>query len=182
MSKVKYLLGKAFTSNSTSSDWLTVLRLGTALALMCKVLSELPYLNALYGSNGFIPPDIAVFSQNAYIPTILGIYHHFSGFCSEAVYVKVFFIAALLLAVSLLMGYMTRFAAVICWALMVIIFNSSHLTSYGFDAVLLTLLFYCMIFPVGRSYSLDLSQNDPTACLPYILREWYQQIAWLGMA
>jgi hypothetical protein len=32
----------------------------------------------------------------------------------------------------------------------VVVYNSTHLTSYGFDAILLTLLFYTLIFSPGR--------------------------------
>lgn len=151
MSKLKTF----FTANISGSGWLVTLRVGTAVALICKIASEYRYIDQLYGSDGFIPVDLAVYSQNPHIPAIPGIFHYVSRFCSEHHFLQAFFICQLIFAISLLAGYMTRFSALVCWLMMVIVFNSSHLTSYGFDAILLTLLFYSFIFPVGYDLSMD---------------------------
>jgi hypothetical protein len=157
MSRTRDLLRKVFIPNNAGTSWLVILRIGTALALSGKLLSEFGFRSDLYGSQGFVPHDIAVFSQNPHIPTILGLYSNISLYCHcmEWTFIKIFFIIGLAAALSLLMGSMTRIAAFLCWSMMAIIFNSSHLTSYGFDAILLTLLFYCLIFPVGKYFSLD---------------------------
>lgn len=157
MSGTRDLLRKVFTPNKAGTNWLVILRIGTALALIGKLLSEFGFRGQLYSGDAFVPCDIATFSQNPYIPTILGLYHYISPYChcTELIFINVFLIFGFLSALSLAAGSMTRLSAFLCWAIMVIIFNSSHLTSYGFDAILLTLLFYCMIFPAGKYFSLD---------------------------
>ena len=150
MNKAGNILGKIFTSNSSGGGWLVILRVGATIALIGKILSEFSFINLLYGSQGFVPKEIAVFSQKPYLPTIQGIFQHVPGFCSEPFFLKVFFLIQLLFAFFLLVGFMTRLSAFACWLMMVIVFNSSHLTSYGFDAMLLSLLFYAMIFPTRK--------------------------------
>lgn len=174
MNKLKYYAGKIFTSNTSGANWLAILRIGAALSLIGKILSEFRVQGLLYGSSGLVPPDIAVYSQNPYIPTIPGIYRHLHIFSFETSFLKAFFLCQLIFAFLLLLGYMTRFSAFICWLMMVIVFNSSHLTSYGFDAILLTLLFYCLVFPVGNYLSMDKGVSRPDSSLLRIFHKTIQ--------
>ena len=150
MSRIRTLINSVLTANESDDSWYIMLRVGASAALIGKVLSEWSYVDLLYGSHGFVPVDIARFSQNEYIPTILGLLKHIAAFCPETVFLKLFFGIILIAGVSLLLQYKTRLAALICWLMMVITFNSSHLTSYGFDAVLITLLFYTLVLGHGR--------------------------------
>ena len=142
-------------NRSENGFWLAILRIGVSLALIGKLNSELRYIDELYGANGFAPGDVVRFSQLALIPSLSGMYQVVSGMCTESVFLHVFFLCQMLFAFFLLMGYRSRMYAVMCWAMQVVVFNSSHLTSYGFDAILLSLLFYAMILPVGRYLSID---------------------------
>jgi hypothetical protein len=55
----------------------------------------------------------------------------------------------------LLSGLFTRYAAFAALILQLIIFKSFSPFNYGYDNFLTMSLFYCVIFPVGRYYSLD---------------------------
>ena len=135
--------------------WLVILRIGVSLALIAKVFAEFRFIDDLYASDGFIPIDISHFSQNGFIPTLYGLYHMLADLFTEAHFLMAFFLCQSLFATFLLVGFVTRFSAFVCWAMQVVVFNSTHLTSYGFDAILLSLLFYSLIFPVGKYLSLD---------------------------
>jgi Vitamin K-dependent gamma-carboxylase len=169
-------IGKIFSPNrSENGSWLAVLRIGVSSILIAKIISEFRYLNELYGSSGLIPEALGKFSQLSLIPTLQGVYHLFTGMWSETLFLHVFFLCQLGFGFFLLLGYKSRLNAALCWGMQVIVFNSSHLLSYGFDAVLLSLLFYAMIFPVGNYWSADKSfgakqmQSDESM-VPYYLK------------
>jgi hypothetical protein len=156
MNKLRIFLSKAIrTIQSHEAGWLALLRSGVALTLIFKILSEHRYINMLYGSEGLISLQINSFSKLAFIPTLNDIYIPVSSLCAESHFLTLFFLIQLLFAVFLLLGFTSRFSAFMCWSIQVIVFNSGHLMSYGFDAILLSLLFYTMIFPTGLSMSID---------------------------
>ena len=145
-----------FTINKTdNARWLVLLRLGVGLLLIVKIFSEYGSLDWLYSGGGLVPVDISFFSQHPLIPSLHSIYILISIYCSEIFFLKVFFFLQLAAAGLLILGYKTPWVALVCWLMQVVIFNSTHLTSYGFDAMLLSLLFYAFIFPTGRYFSLD---------------------------
>lgn len=156
MSKQPNTIGRVFTSHRTESgSWLAVLRISVSLALLLKLLNEWSSIDQLYGSGGLVPYIYSGFSSIAALPTLHDLYLIMTGNVSESSFIHGFFTLQIVATIGLLLGYQTRFFALLCWAMQVIVFNSTHLTSYGFDAVLLTLLFYAFIFPTGSYFSLD---------------------------
>ncbi len=152
MINLRHISKSIFAANNGNRQWLKILRLSAALMLIAKTLSEWSSLELLYGSQGFIPSDIAAFSQHPLLPSVLGLYSHLQPCLSESAYLQLYFGIVMIGAAMLAIGYCSRAAAIACWILTVITCNSSHLTSYGFDAVLTMMLFYCAIFPVGTVY------------------------------
>ena len=155
-------MNKILTSNrSDDGRWVLILRVGVSIALAAKIIFESQSLDLLYGSNGLVPDGISHFSQNPFIPSLLDIYHLAGNSLTESHFLFTFFGCQLLFALMLLLGVRSMISALICWAMQVVVFNSTHLTSYGFDAVLLSLLFYCMIFPLTpKSPKGDFNTND----------------------
>lgn len=169
-------LDTIFSPNrSEKGIWLAVLRIGVSVILIAKCVSEYKFINDLYGSDGLIPESIGKYSQLSLIPSLHGVYQLWSSVCSESLFLHVFFLCQVGFAFFLLLGYKSRLNALLCWGMQVIVFNSSHLLSYGFDAVMLSLLFYAMIFPAGNYWSMDkrmrpkLSVKDERM-LPYYLK------------
>lgn len=149
-------LNRFFTLNGDDSGaWLVVLRMGASLILMVKLVNESVTLDLLYGSKGLVPIDISVCSQLPFIPGLFGLWQVLKAFMTESLFLKLFFLGQFIAAFFLFIGWRTRIAAIACWGMQVVVFNSTHLTSYGLDAVLLSLLFYSMLFPTGRVFSLD---------------------------
>jgi len=155
MNRYKEVLGKVFMVNQSGDSWLVALRVGVAVALIAKIISEFRFINDLYGSDGFVPNAISHFSQNPYLPSLQSIWHLAGGVLPESQFLIAFFLSQLLFAVFLFLGFVNRFSAFMCWFMQVVVFNSSHLTSYGFDAILLSLLFYALILPTGNYFSID---------------------------
>lgn len=158
MSRPLVIAAHFFTANRGDWRWLGTLKISAALLLVAKTLSEWSSLSMLYGSHGFIPVDIAIFSRHPLIPSILGLYGFLQPYFSEAAFLHLYFGAVLVVAALLAAGICSRLTAIVSWLAMVTTLNSSHLTSYGFDAVLTMMLFYCAIFPVGRK-AIDAGQD-----------------------
>ena len=175
MNRLRIFLSKFLVANRSAHDWLVMLRIGVSISLIVKILTEFRFLDLLYGSKGLVPIEISHFSQLPLIPSVYGL-SQLIACCTESHFLMGFFLCQLLFASFLLMGFLSRFSAFMCWLMQVIVFNSTHLTSYGFDAVLLSMLFYTMIFPAGKYFSFDniLRAKKPQADTSMIF--FYQKI------
>ncbi len=135
--------------------WLSLLRIGVALVLMVKIIAEFQHAYIIYSSQGIIQ---GVVNEKIFTPYTLTLYQLFelvSAWMAEDVFINIFFIVCFLLAIALLVGWQTRIVAIACWLFHVCLFNNSPLVSYGVDSFLLSLLFYCCIFPVHLTWSID---------------------------
>ena len=57
----------------------------------------------------------------------------------------------------------TRWAAALAWATYLPLRYTGHLYFYGIGGMLLIGLFYCLVLPVGREWSLDARRRAPSA-------------------
>lgn len=64
-----------------------------------------------------------------------------------------------LAAAFMVVGYYTRSSVLVAWLTFMLIRNSSVPYSYGISVMLLICLFYCLIGPVGRVWSIDAIRN-----------------------
>lgn len=136
-------------------NWLSMLRIGVALILIAKLLAEFHYAYLIYGSQGIVQ---GVINEKIFTPYTLNLHYIFSffaGFIAENDFINLFFILYFLLAMLLLVGWQTRLVAIACWLFHVCLFNNSPLVSYGVDSFLMSLLFYCCIFPTQLTWSVD---------------------------
>jgi len=85
--------------------------------------------------------------------------------------------AAALLA--LLLGWRTRAASVVAWLMVLSLTVRNPYLSYGGDILLRSLLFWLMLVPAGRAWSLDARAGDAThracstiACAGLLLQVW----------
>jgi predicted DCC family thiol-disulfide oxidoreductase YuxK len=60
-----------------------------------------------------------------------------------------------------LIGYRTRLSTIVAWATFVVIKNSSFPYTYGIGAMLLIALFYSLLMPIGREWSVDRALQAP---------------------
>jgi hypothetical protein len=148
--------------NSGNGDWLAVMRIGVGIALMAKVLSEFGVLDMLYGSHGLVPIEVSSLVSHGILPTFTKLAYFTSGLCSETASLKILFATYFVFALLMTVGLFTRISVFICWLFQLTVINSSLYTSYGYEYLVMAMLFYSLIFPTGRYYSMDrLIRGEP---------------------
>jgi uncharacterized membrane protein YphA (DoxX/SURF4 family) len=69
----------------------------------------------------------------------------------------------LVAAVGLLAGFRTRACAIVAWITHLILTGTGVAFVYGLGGLLVIALFYCVVMPVGREWSMDRSMRAPGA-------------------
>ncbi len=78
----------------------------------------------------------------------------------------VLFLVAGLFALSLLVGYRTRTASVVCWLLLISLQNRNILVLTGGDTMVRVLAFWAMFLPLGLRWSVDRALDKTAAPMP----------------
>jgi hypothetical protein len=66
-------------------------------------------------------------------------------------------------ALALLVGFATRTSAVVAWLSHLLLIGTGVAYTYGLGKMLVIALFYCVVMPVGREWSLDASRRSVSA-------------------
>jgi hypothetical protein len=157
---MKRLLNTLFAApgiQTVNPMWMVALRCGIAFITLVNFIAIQPDFDSIFSANGFIPPDIANAARDFMLPTIYGIYKivnpilHMS-YVAVLTFFRIIYPIALII---LLLGFLTRGAAIASLLLQLLFVNSMNLYSYGADIFTGIALFYCCIFPVGRYFSVD---------------------------
>lgn len=127
---------------------LALLRVGTAAVLILDLVQRWSDLAAHYSDAGILPRQALLKFYGSFHLTI----HTLSG---EAGIVGVLFAVQLVFAMMLLVGYRTRLATIVSWALLVSLQNRNPAICYGGDSVMRMLLFWGMFLPWGLRFALD---------------------------
>ncbi len=128
---------------------LAILRMGLALVILYDLsVNRFPYLAAFYSDTGFLSREL---SQQLLGDGYWSLYWRGGSVSSMQVFLSVNLVAA----ISLLVGYQTRIATVLCliliWSLQVI----NPLVLNGGDILLRMLLFWSVFLPLGAVWSVD---------------------------
>lgn len=107
-------------------------------------------LVAHYTDKGILPTDV-FFEYYSYLPYKLSL-HALSG---SAVYQGGLFLVAGLFALSLTLGFYTRFSAVISWLFLISLQDRNIMILYGGDIYIRVLLFWGLFLPLGEHFSVD---------------------------
>jgi hypothetical protein len=151
------------------------LRIGTALVLLAKAWCEGHDLLLIYGENALLPWSIADYASFAIYPklSVMARFLGWTGANSDAA-VVILFSAYVLLLISMLLGWSTRFASFGAWFLHLAFVGSGYRSQYGLDCFATIALFYCMVTPTEARLSLDARQRtSKRSCLEIRL--------WLGL-
>ena len=146
----------ALLSDSAAPQPLAFLRIGLALVTLWQALVLWRHRGLLVDEFGLVPWIISEPMTDPWLPKLsyFAALLQPAGIGAEAavtILLGVHAAAALLL----LVGYRTRAAAVATWLTFLPFKNTGVLFTYGFGALLLIGLFYCMLMPVARAWSLD---------------------------
>ena len=144
-----------------SDQWLTFLRVGLGLQVIVWTFSLFNDWSYLFGTtgNGLITRDLAeglVALESPLVPRLgwlveLGAR---SG-VNEETMLSAIWICLLCAGCSLLLGFASRFCAVLCWFLHLSAAKSGGFISYGLDNFMTIGLFYLMLSPLPDRLSLD---------------------------
>jgi hypothetical protein len=145
-----------------------VVLLGQGLALMGSVLD-------LYGNRGLVQWSVGEAMITPGVPRLSWLADALAprgvseAFCVQAVFVL--YMAGL---ASLLVGWQTRWAAVVAWLTHLLLSVSGNASTYGVDEFANIALFYCVWMPVGHALSLDVQarrvSGEPTPMARLALR------------
>lgn len=152
---------EAFLFPAKSSTWLSILRIGLGLQVMTYTLSLWHDWNSLFAatSAGLIRRDLteAVLNLDSpFVPRLgwlvtagqqLGL--------SEEVTLRLAAACLLVSGVCLLLGFLSRPAAIAAWFLHLAARGSAGWTTYGVDTFMTIGLFYLMVSPLPDRFSID---------------------------
>src|SRR5690606_10376590 len=146
MQYFRLYLRKTFTLDLRA---LALLRIGLGALLLIDLYTRATDLEAHYANTGVLPlPALFSHEWNPYFFS----FHTGSGLWQVQ---AIFFLLAAFFAVCLLLGYKTRLATVLSWALLVSLHNRNPLILQGGDDLVRMLLFWSIFLPLGSFYSLD---------------------------
>ena len=149
-------LRRVFLSDAAAYEPLALLRIGTALIVLAQALVLWRYRDLLLGEHGPVPWALGRAYVDPWLPTLadLAPWAAAAGLGADGLVVAVLFAHAGA-AVLLLLGLHTRAAAAATWLTYIPLKLTGFLLTYGIGDMVLIALFYCVVMPVGRAWSLD---------------------------
>jgi vitamin K-dependent gamma-carboxylase-like protein len=150
------LVAKNFLIAPAPARGLAYLRIGLGIFLIAKSIAVSGHLLQSYGMRGatqwgineaIIDPSELRLSWIANALQGVGI--------DDRQTVLLVFAVQVIAAIGLILGWQTRFAALLAWLAHSALENSGAASTYGADQFAHIFLFYCLVMPVGHSLSLD---------------------------
>ena len=139
---------------------LALFRIGLALVIIADLIIRGEALEAHYTDYGVLPRPAAI--DRILHPWYWSV-HLLSG---QPLVQGILFLFAFLVALALLVGYQTKLATIVSWALVVSLHNRNPVLIFTGDNVLRAVLFWAMFLPLGACYSVDSALNSSTKKLP----------------
>lgn len=135
---------------------LALLRIGLAFLLLVQAAVLLWHRDWLLDVEGLVAWPVAEQFLDPLLPTLSGVHGWVSrAGLGERGTVNLVLGLHAAGALLLLVGRWTRAAAVLAWLTFLPLKNTGAFMMYGVGGVMLIALFYCVVMPVGRAWSLD---------------------------
>jgi hypothetical protein len=147
----------AFVGEPASARPLAALRIGLAVVLLGQALAIAGSLYELYGDGGYVQWALIESFATPGTPR-LSWFARALGWLGlgPAAAIRAVFLTYLGALVFLLVGWHTRIAALVAWLTHLAMNVTGGASIYGVDQFANIALFYCLLFPVAHSASLDL--------------------------
>ena len=139
---------------------LAALRIGCALLIILDLLQRSTDLVAHYTDFGVAPRTLVMANSSSRWYLSL---HYMSGVWELQ---ALLFAVAALAAAALLVGYRTRLASILSWALFISLCTRNPYIVQGGDQLLRVVLFWGMFLPWGAVYSVDHAWQDASLRVP----------------
>lgn len=144
-----------FEKDGKEATFLFFFRVAISLVALIEIASLYVDLPSFFSSTNTLIPQELMYLESGDFRYL----HPFYGFLDANGLTSIFYRVAvpiyLVALLSLLLGIFTRFAASTALILQLIIFRSFAPFNYGYDFFLTMSLFYCLVFPVGKYFSVD---------------------------
>ena len=128
---------------------LAAFRIGFGVIVVLDVLNRIPDLIVHYTDAGALP-RWAVAEHLARIEHVS--FHMASG---SGGWIAFLFAVQLIAGLALMVGFHTKLATAICWALTVSLHNRNPLVLHSGDVIIRLMLFWAMFLPLGARWSID---------------------------
>lgn len=145
-----------FLSQASSYKPLAAMRILVGLVLLAQARMLWSYREILLNPHGPISWTLSDTWVDPWLPKL----SHFVTLAGNAGIEPGVAIATILgihalAAAFMAIGYRTRLSTIVAWLTFLLIKNSSFPYFYGIGSMLVIALFYCVIMPVGRAWSVD---------------------------
>jgi hypothetical protein len=144
---------KGFLFSPCSTAPFAYLRIGLAAVLLVKAGEEFEDFANIYGYRGMMEWGLSERLLPVGAPHLNWFNENLGAGSDQILYAFVFLYIVSLL--GLLVGWQARVMALLAWFAHLTLSNTGTLGVYGVDTFANTALFYCVIMPVGESFSLD---------------------------
>ena len=163
MRSIRKHIDQFFFAPSLDHRPLAFLRIGLGLVLLMQALHLRHDFIDFIGSKGIVLSDITQVELPIYALTTHSITSFFANIWGMEELQILYLIGGLYIFALFMMtiGLGTRWSAALAWLLHLSLIKGAHIFSYGVDYIATSLLFYCILFPVGRLYSLDAKLFNP---------------------
>lgn len=139
----------------TDFQFLVFFRISIALIAISDILTMGDDFKLFFSEKSTIIPQELTYLFTEYFNYLNPIYQYILETNNITNFYNVILKVYFLSLIFLVFGFCTRFAAFIALILQLIIFKSFALFNFGYDHFLTISLFYCLVFPVGKFYSVD---------------------------
>ncbi|MGE3974288.1 MAG: DCC1-like thiol-disulfide oxidoreductase family protein [Bdellovibrionales bacterium] len=145
---------------------LALLRVGVALILIFDLINRCTNFYAFHTDAGVLP--LIELLQLWGSPWFWSLYYLSTGYW----WPTILFILNFLAALSLLVGWKTRYATLVCWILLISLQARMPLILQSGDVLLRLLLFWGFFLPWGTYYSVDSALGKKLKSPPTVLFNW----------
>ena len=117
-----------------------------------------------FGSEAWVQWEISKAFNQSWHVHMQDVFEFFAplGLTDDTQFVQIFFWVYIVSAIGLLLGWFTRVWAILTWACHYIMMSTLPTFVYGVDIFLHISLFYLMIMPAAKAFSLDVRQGRAT--------------------
>ncbi len=153
---------KLFSTSYANANpvWLAFFRCSICFISLVHFMAIQPDFDTLFSQNAIVPPDLLhvlnIFRGQPF-PSVYDAHHFLTSFLPVSFQQVLLTVRVLypLSLVLLLLGLVPRISAICSLLLQLTLLSSVDAYNYGVDVFTTIALFYCVIFPVGKAYSLQ---------------------------
>lgn len=148
-------LEKIFEKDGREISFLMFFRMAIASIALIEIASLYTDLPSFFSESGTLIPQELMYLESGDFRYLHPFYSFLETNELTSLFYKISVPLYIIALLFLLFGMLTRYAAGIALILQLVIFRSFSPFNYGYDFFLTMSLFYCLVFPVGKFFSMD---------------------------